>query len=94
MESENSVIENGYLLVEDGQITQIWENSIPGNVSLQNVPIVEQMPRFIRPNRLAQSPPLQHSAALGHGYSQILTSGVVTTTGMSGKTIQITQRRY
>lgn len=41
MESENSVIENGYLLVEDGQITQIWENSIPENVSLQNVPIVD-----------------------------------------------------
>ena len=41
MESEDSVIDQGYMLIEDGMISEIWENEIPSNIGLQNVPIVE-----------------------------------------------------
>lgn len=41
MTDENDVIEDGYLLVQDGMIEAVWEDLVPSNVDITDVPIIE-----------------------------------------------------
>lgn len=41
MTGEADVINEGFILIEDGLIKAIWETTIPSNIQLTNVPIIE-----------------------------------------------------
>jgi len=41
MTGEADVINEGYLLVEDGMIEAVWEDDIPADVQLTNVPVID-----------------------------------------------------
>jgi len=41
MASEDLVLNNGRILVNDGLISEIWEGNPPGNIDLTNVPVYE-----------------------------------------------------
>jgi len=40
MTGPGDVIDHGHVLVQDGTITAVWENNIPANVQLTNVPVI------------------------------------------------------
>ena len=40
MTGPGDVIDQGHVLVQDGTITAVWENDIPANVQLTNVPVI------------------------------------------------------
>ena len=41
MTGEADVINEGHLLVKDGMIEAVWENDVPANIQLTNVPVLE-----------------------------------------------------
>ena len=41
MTGEAHVINDGHILVQDGMIEAVWEDNIPSNIQLSNVPIIE-----------------------------------------------------
>jgi len=40
MTGPGDVIDQGHVLIQDGTITAVWENDIPANVQLTNVPVI------------------------------------------------------
>ncbi len=41
MTGEADVINEGHLLIKDGMIEAVWENDVPSNIQLTNVPVLE-----------------------------------------------------
>ena len=41
MTGEADVINEGHVLVKDGMIEAVWENQVPSDIQLTNVPVIE-----------------------------------------------------
>ena len=63
MTGEADVINEGHILVKGGMIEAVWENDVPSDIQLTNVPILETNGTIYPACLTCTIPSLQPSAA-------------------------------